>query len=160
MSARTFSSLPPRWISRRNSKQKGSTRWTRHSGGTTTVTASTVNNLGTQLKGTSRAPTTLTFINKPRMDERRSEKWLVGSSRESVKERERERERKRGDWWCGGIARASRRFQLKCRHHRIAAVGVGVGVGVARVMCTTCRPTRTNVATRLSAFSSSSPRPF
>lgn len=101
MFARTFSSLPPCWISRRNSKQKGSMRWTRHSGGTTTVTASTVNNLGTQLKGTSRAPTTLTFINKPRMDERRSEKWLVGSSRESVKEREREREKERRSvvWW-------------------------------------------------------------
>lgn len=103
MSARTFSSLPPCWISRRNSKQKGSIRWTRHSGGTTTVTASTVNNLGTQLKGTSCAPTTLTFINKPRMDERRSEKWLVGSSRESVKERGREREREKERrlvvWW-------------------------------------------------------------
>ena len=64
----------------------------------TPVTPSTVNNLGTQLKGTSRAPTTLTFINKPRMDERRSEKWLVGSGRERGSEGDRKglREERRG----------------------------------------------------------------
>lgn len=52
-----------------------------------------------------------------------------------------------------------RRFQLKCRHRRIAAVGVGVGVGVARVMCTTW-PAHANRTPppRLSAFPSSSRR--
>lgn len=53
-----------------------------------------------------------------------------------------------------------RRFQLKCRHRRIAAVGVGVGVGVARVMCTTwpAHANRTPPPPRLSAFPSSSRR--
>lgn len=51
-----------------------------------------------------------------------------------------------------------RRFQLKCRHRRIAAVGVGVGVGVARVMCTTWPAHANRTPPRLSAFPSSSRR--
>lgn len=102
-----------------------------------------VNNSGTQLKGTKRAPTTLTFINKPRMDERRSEKWLAAG-------------------WRVVIASERQRFQLKCRHRRIAAVAsIGVGIGVARYVHNVpdTRPP-TSDTYRLSAFPSSSPRPF
>lgn len=67
-------------------------------------------------------------------------------------------ERNRGREW-RRYREPRRRFQLKCRHRRIAAVGVGVGVGVARVMCTTW-PAHANRTPppRLSAFPSSSRR--
>lgn len=68
-------------------------------------------------------------------------------------------ERNRGREW-RRYREPRRRFQLKCRHRRIAAVGVGVGVGVARVMCTTwpAHANRTPPPPRLSAFPSSSRR--
>lgn len=79
------------------------------------------------------------------MDERRKREKLVSARR---------RKREEGDTRARRYREPRRRFQLKCRHRRIAAVGVGVGV--ARVMCTTwCR--HANRTPRLSASSS---RPF
>lgn len=79
------------------------------------------------------------------MDERRKREKLVSARR---------RKREEGDTRARRYREPRRRFQLKCRHRRIAAVGVGVGV--ARVMCTTwCR--HANCTPRLSASSS---RPF
>lgn len=53
------------------------------------------------------------------MDERRKREKLVSARR---------RKREEGDTRARRYREPRRRFQLKCRHRRIAAVGVGVGV--------------------------------